>query len=162
MKEEQRIDNQIKELLEGSGSLPRAPEELVEKTALRMSLIEKGREAEQQLGQLEGTGTEKTPEGLQTLSDLAARAVIGRIATHRNLPAEGFTIKDIETTAMDSRMQEAIRNKSPAGILKDVESGKLLAKLGTKETALEGQSPQMQAGEMKQTKQATKKTTMKM
>ena len=168
MKEEQRIDNRIRELLENSGALPRAPEGLVQKTALWMSLIEDGRKAEQQLGQMEGTGAEKNPEGLQTLSVLAARAVIGRIATHRNLPAEGFTIQDIETVAKDQRMQEAIRNKSPAAILKDVENGNLLTKLGTKEKAPEGKDRQkeMQAGEantakQNQVKQNQKQTTMK-
>jgi len=130
----------------------------VQKTALRMSLIENGREAERQLAQLEGSGAEKTPEGLQTLSGLAAKAVIGRIATHRNLPAEGFKIQDIETTATDSRMQDAIRNKSPAAILKDVESGSLLTKLAAREQVLEGQNRQMQAGEANKAKQTQKQT----
>ena len=165
MKEEQRIDNRIRELLENSVSLPRAPEGLVQRTALWMSLIEDGREAERQLKGLEGSGAEHDAEGLQNLSRLAAKAVIGRIATHRNLPAEGFTIQDIETVAKDPRMQDAIRNKSPAGILKDVESGTLLTKLGKKENILEGRNRQkeMQANEANKTKQnqKQKQTTMK-
>ena len=164
MDTQERTDNRIRNLLENSPALPRAPEGLVNRTVEWMRLIEEGREAERQLKDLEGSGIEKDPEGMQRLSKLAAKAVIGRIATHRNLPAEGYRKDDLETVAGDQRMQEGIRNKSPAAILGDVQNGNLLAKLGTKQIGPNEmqQQKQMQIDQPKAVKQNNKQHTMKM
>ena len=98
-----------------------------------MRLIETGLEAERSLREM-GTGhvARGDPEMLQRLSYLAAEGVIGRLACRRDLVSEGYQAEDTAKLAQDYRMQDAIRNRSPAEIQEGIANGSLTARLGKK------------------------------
>jgi len=134
MNTEQTLDNQIKIMLQGADFLPKAPEKLVSRTAQRMQLIEAGREAEKSLQEM-GAGhmAREDPETRKTISYLAAEGVIGRLARRRDLVSEGYRAEDTGKLASDQRMQDAIRNRSPAEIREKIADGSLAAQLGNRE-----------------------------
>lgn len=134
MSAEQTLDNQIKIMLQGAGILPKAPEMLVGSTAQRMKLIEAGRKAEKSLREMDaGHMAREDPRTLRTLSYLAAEGVVGRLACRRDLVSEGYRAEDTAKLASDQRMQDAIRNRSPAEIGEKIANGSLAAQLGKRE-----------------------------
>ena len=134
MNAEQTLDNQIKIMLGSEGILPRAPEKLVGRTALRIQLIETGREAEKSLQEMGAGHMAREDPGIsQSISYLAAEGVIGRLARRRDLVSEGYRTEDVAKLASDKRMQDAIRNRSPAEIREELVNGNLAAMLGNRE-----------------------------
>ncbi len=119
MNAEQVIDNKISVMLKAGDAMPRAPEDLVERTANRMLAIERGNKAERTLAGSDGS------EGVD-VTRLAAESVIGRMAQHREMESYLLSGSQLDMVIKDKAFLKAVGNKSPSQILKDVESGKLV------------------------------------
>ena len=111
----QELDKQIAQKMKSAESLPRAPEALVDRTIRRMTAIEKGRLAEQELARGD-------PEKLR---ETAATALIGQMALHRPLP-DGFEPgKESVKLSGDPKFIKATEGKAPGDLLKEIQNGKL-------------------------------------
>ncbi len=118
------MDNQIAQTMKNSDSLPRAPEELMQKTIIRMDVLSKGVAAERQLGELSGPASEGRTDP-EKLTELAAQSLLGRIAAHRELPP-GFQKNEAQMLSQDPKFKDLIGQKGPEEILKEVQNGSLV------------------------------------
>lgn len=122
MNTEAILDNKISLMLKSSNAMPRAPEDLVERTAARMKAIERGVKAENRLSELE-----KSPGAYDKTEvfDLAAESTVGRMAQHRELDNYLPGKDGIKAITQDQNFRKAVENKEPGELLSDIESGKL-------------------------------------
>ncbi len=136
MKEFQELDQQISQSMKNAKSLPRAPEDLKIRTIRRGVAIENGRNAERQFSEQADQLARGDPE---KISQLAAEALIGRMAMHRPLP-DGFEpVAESRKLAADPKFSKAIEGKAPGDLMKGIESGQL-----AKEVAFSDKGPEKQ------------------